>query len=144
MLKKKWPWFAADVIEDAIPVQDTVHLGAKLRVRLLKRERGIFLALGNKIASCSDLEMLLRTVSKDQHLLKDGDLNQHDKMSYDAVERLCSPKIQELLQKHVPGDKELRSCLQSREYTYYFYIFRIRRDMLLLKAHDVCYLKLSR
>ncbi len=103
-LKKKWPWFAADLIDEAIPIQDTVHIGAKLRVRLLKREKAIFLALGNKIASVSDLEMLLRAVSKDEHLLKDGDLNQHDKMNYDAVERLCNPKVQELLRKHVPGN----------------------------------------
>lgn len=64
---------------------------------------GIFLVLGNKVASCSDLEHLLRRVSKDQHLLRDGDVNQHDKMNYDAVERLCSPNVRTFLEEHVPG-----------------------------------------
>ena len=100
-LRNKWPWFAAQVVTEKIPVQDTIHLGAKLRVRLLKKEKGIFMVMGNKIASCSDLEHLLQRVSKDHHLLRDGDVNQHDKMNYDAVERLCS--IRCLLKEHVPG-----------------------------------------
>jgi hypothetical protein len=102
-LRNKCPWFAAQAVTEKIPVQDTIHLGAKLRVRLLKRKRGIFMVMGNKIASCSDLEHLLRRVSKDHHLLRDGDVNQHDKMNYDAVERLCSPNIRCLLKEHVPG-----------------------------------------
>ena len=102
-MSKKWTWFAAQVVTETIPVQDTIHLGAKFRVRLLKRERGIFMVLGNKVASCSDLEHLLRRVSKDLHLLRDGDINQHDKMNYDAVERLCNPNIRNLLGIHVPG-----------------------------------------
>lgn len=102
-LSKKWPWFAAQVVNERIPVQDTIHLGAKLRVRLLKRERGIFLVLGNKVACCSDIEHLLRKISKDRHLLRDGDVNQHDKMNYDAVERLCSENVRSLLKEHVPG-----------------------------------------
>ena len=78
--------------------------GAKLRTRLLKRDRGVFLTIGTKIASCSDLESLLRSgVTKDKHHLKDGDLNQRDKMNYGAVERLCNPELRELLMKNVPG-----------------------------------------
>jgi hypothetical protein len=104
-LRNKWPWFAAKVVTEKIPVQDTIHLGAKLRVHLLKRERGIFMVMGNKIASCSDLEHLLRRVSKDYHLLRDGDVNQHDKINYDAVERLCSPTFVRCLLKEHPVQK---------------------------------------
>ena len=103
-LKRKWKWFVADAIEDTIPVQDTIHEGAKLRVRLLKRERFKFLPLGNTIASCTHLEELLGKVSKDKHLLKSGDLNLSDKMNYDAVERLCNPNVAELLERHVPSN----------------------------------------
>ena len=56
-LKRKWKWFVADAIEDTIPVQDTIHEGAKLRVRLLKRERFKFLPLGNTIASCTHFSL---------------------------------------------------------------------------------------
>lgn len=78
-----------------------LFLGAKLRVRLLKFTK--FLALGNRICSCSDLIDLLIKVSKDKHLLRPDDLNYKDKMNYDAVERLCKPHIRALLAKYVPG-----------------------------------------
>lgn len=59
--------------------------------------------MGNKVASVTDLETLLGCVSKDVHQLKDSNINQSDKMNYGAVERLCSPHIQQLLIDHVPG-----------------------------------------
>lgn len=67
----------------------------------MKREK--FLTLGDKIASCTDLESVLPAVTKDKHLLKEGDLNLKDKMNYGAVEKMCRPGLTELLETHVPG-----------------------------------------
>ncbi|KAK4022794.1 hypothetical protein OUZ56_008242 [Daphnia magna] len=97
LLKRQWDFFAADVINSAVPVQDTVHIGAKFRTRLLKRDRATFLTIGKGIASVSDLEQLLTEVTKGQHHLKNGDLNLHDKMNYDAVRRLCDPCVTDIL-----------------------------------------------
>lgn len=84
-----------------IPIQDTIHLGAKLRVRFLKVEKT--LPLGNFLASMTDFINLLAAVSKDQHLIRDGDLNLLDKMNYDACARLGSHHLDHLLQSNVPG-----------------------------------------
>lgn len=92
VLKRKWTLFAANLINGNIPIQEPTHVGAKLRDPLLERERGIFLVIGQSIATCSDIDFLFRTISKDQHLLRDGDINQNDKINYDGVERLSNPK----------------------------------------------------
>ncbi|XP_045023853.1 uncharacterized protein LOC116931101 [Daphnia magna] len=105
LLKRQWDFFAADVINSAVPVQDTVHIGAKFRTRLLKRDRATFLTIGKGIASVSDLEQLLTEVTKGQHHLKNGDLNLHDKMNYDAVRRLCDPCVTDILCDKVAGSE---------------------------------------
>lgn len=97
----RWKWFAAGVVTDAIPVQDAIHMGAKLRTRLLKREQ--FLVIGDKIASCTHLDQMRSSALKSSHLLRDSDLNLQDKMNYGAVERLCKPHINKLLSQYVAG-----------------------------------------
>jgi hypothetical protein len=97
----RWKWFAAGVVKDAIPVQDLIHMGAKLRTRLLKREQ--FLVIGDKIASCTHLDQMRSSALKSSHLLRDSDLNLQDKMNYGAVERLCKPHINKLLSQYVAG-----------------------------------------
>jgi hypothetical protein len=62
--------------------------------------------LGYFIASSSDIEYLLsltQHVSKEQHLLKESDLNLNDKMNYGAVEKLCNEDIRKLLKIQVPS-----------------------------------------
>jgi hypothetical protein len=70
-------------------VQDTVHLGAKFRTRLLKLQKPM--PFGNTVANQAHLINLTRQFTKDKHLLKEGDLLPQDKMNYDAVFRLCNP-----------------------------------------------------
>lgn len=89
------------MISHRIPIQDIIHEGAKLRTRLLKRQK--WLVIGEKVASPTFFDVLLQTVGKDAHLLKEGDLNLHDKMNYGAVERLCRPNLRLLLADKVPG-----------------------------------------
>ena len=115
VLRSKWDWFVADFRDDVfIPVQDTVHIGAKIRARLLKRDRAVYLVFGNRVASLSDLEALRRVAGKDKHFLRESDLNPKDKMNYDAVERLCDPRLAELLKIYVPGiDTHPKKCSAS-------------------------------
>ena len=100
-LVNQWPWFHGLKLNAVIPIQDPVHVGTKLRTRFLKREK--FLPFGNKIASPSDIESLIKIVSKDKHHLRLSDLNLQDKMNFDAVQRLCSAGIRQLLKRHIIG-----------------------------------------
>ena len=92
--------FLVEIVAHFLTLFYGLSAGAKLRVRLLKLLK--YLTLGFTIASSSDLQELFK-LSRELHLLLHDDLNVHDKMNYDAVERLCQPHIRELLRKHVPG-----------------------------------------
>lgn len=59
--------------------------------------------LGNFLASMTKILNLMTTVSKDQHLIREGDLNLQDKMNYDGGARLSSSHLGDLLRAHVPG-----------------------------------------
>ena len=76
LFSKKFRLFVSENLSWCIPIQDTIHEGAKLRTRLLKT-----------------------------HLLRERDLLLEDKMNYDAVLRLCRPELRELLSIHVPGSE---------------------------------------
>lgn len=113
---KKFRLFVSESLSWCIPVQDTKHEGAKLRTRLLKNH--LLLPFGNKVASSADLNTLMDCVSKDKHLLRERDWLQEDKMNYDAVLRLCRPKLRKLLSIHVPGSEAtcfyLKRCISSQ------------------------------
>lgn len=98
------PWFVVDKLTSCIPIQDIIHEGAKLRTRLLKTQ--LRLLLGNFVESQSDLIELMGKVTKDKHLLKEGDLLLEDKMNYDAVLPLssgCRPELDDILASYVPS-----------------------------------------
>ncbi|KAE9521238.1 hypothetical protein AGLY_018363 [Aphis glycines] len=76
-------------------VQDTVHIGTKLRTRILKP--GIELLIGSYTVSITHLFQLTELYSKDKHLLTNTDLNPDDKMNFNAAEKMCSDQVIELL-----------------------------------------------
>lgn len=82
-----------------IYVQDTTHIGTKLRTRMLKP--AIVLPLGEYSASIAHLHFLVDNFSKDKHLLTKSDLNSVDKMNYRAAEKMCSNEVISLL-KSIP------------------------------------------
>lgn len=67
-------------------IQDAVHIGVKLKCRLLKPS--IVLPLGNYVASSSHLHILVRQYGKDQHGLRNRDLNHSDKQNFAAVQHI--------------------------------------------------------
>ena len=110
------PWFVATIDSDSpIPVQDTVHEGAKMRTRLLKDDKPM--PFGNFIACRENLETLCGLVTKDKHLLQERDLLPEDKMNYDAVRQLSRPEIRDLLKQHVAGSEVTVFYLKLMEYT---------------------------
>lgn len=74
---------------------DTVHIGTKLRTRILKPN--IILSLGNYRVSVSHLQQMTERFLKDRHLLTVTDLRTDDKMNFRSAEKRCSGKVTELL-----------------------------------------------
>ncbi|KAK4021394.1 hypothetical protein OUZ56_003310 [Daphnia magna] len=138
---------------DCIPVQDTIHLGAKLQTRFWKTQN--ILPSGNKIASPAHIINLIKNigVTKDKHGLRDRDLELIDKMNYDAVTRLCNPRLTELL-GIVSGSEATRFYLNlmnkvtssfldkkleplERVYRLWYCVFCLRYWRYLLSCDDV-------
>ncbi|KZS05076.1 Uncharacterized protein APZ42_031826 [Daphnia magna] len=100
-------WFAAELLQNTISVQDVVHEGAKLRTRFVKiiNDAKLIMHIGSNFVSPTHVSLLMKTVSKEIHGLRISDLNLEDKMNYDAVVRLCNPKVQVLLKNHIQDSK---------------------------------------
>ncbi|KAE8747043.1 hypothetical protein FOCC_FOCC006298 [Frankliniella occidentalis] len=96
----QWKWFSAKKKVKQVFIQDHIHIGAKLKTRLLKPS--IILPLGqNHVASRGHLVELIQTVSKDQHELYDAHINVKDKMNYRAVQMITAEKVTALLRSDI-------------------------------------------
>ena len=69
-------------------VQDTVHIAVKLKARLLKPS--VTLAMGKYTATGRHLHLLKASVGKDQHGLREKDIDHKDRQNYDAVLHIVS------------------------------------------------------
>jgi hypothetical protein len=69
-------------------VQDVVHLGVKLKARLLKPS--IILPLGSFTASSAHLQILMGLHGKDVHGLRHRDIDHRDRQNFDAVEHIIA------------------------------------------------------
>lgn len=95
-----WSWFAIGKPPDEntvneMYVQDTVHIGTKLRTRFLKPS--IILPMGSKFASVSHLISLTKQYSRNKHLLTMTDFKPEDKINFRSAEKMCPTKVLELL-----------------------------------------------
>lgn len=95
------PYFHTPLEPEIICIQDPIHIGAKLLLRVLKHS--MVLPMGNFLISSTHLKILMTSMSKDKHCLNSKDLSLKDKMNYKSVEKISDPKVTDLLQKHVPG-----------------------------------------
>ena len=92
---KQSKWFAINEISNISPVQDTVHLGVKLKARLMSHSQ--VLLLGKFSAQSAHLSLLESTFRKEQHNLRLKDLDHQDKQNFEAVSRLTSINVISLL-----------------------------------------------
>ena len=77
-------WFQMHPRSTISYVQDVVHVGVKLKARLLKP--GIHLPMGPHFcASGNHLQMIRMAYGKDEHNLRERDVNHKDKQNFDAV-----------------------------------------------------------
>lgn len=100
------PWFRANfTTAEPLCFQDTVHIGTKMKTRLLKPS--ILLPIGKYLISATFLRDLIQKVGKDKHLLTEQDLNNEDKMNFRSVEKITSAEVQTLLSEKIPNSEGL-------------------------------------
>lgn len=95
-------------------VQDSTHIGTKLRNRILKPS--IVLPLGNKQISLGHLKILIQSVPKVIHGLTISDIDPKDRQNYSSYEKITSERVRNALSKHIVGSegtvKYLEKCHQ--------------------------------
>lgn len=86
-------------------IQDTTHIGTKMRNFLLKTLRyPTKLPLGNNFfITIKHLQQLMNRFTKDKHQLTPTALNPYDRQNFDSVLRICSSNVIELLRENVSG-----------------------------------------
>ena len=102
-------WFAVRKPTSIAYIQDTVHIAVKLKSRLIKPS--IILPLGKYLAGVHHLRLVQCTFGKDQHGLRESDLNHKDKQNYDAVLHITSRSVMTLLSQ-IPDANGTSSFLE--------------------------------
>ena len=97
VIPSEWrQWFAVKYPTTVSYVQDIVHVGVKQKYRLIKPS--IVLPLGSFVAGVHHLRMVHMKFSKEEHGLRERDINDKDKQNYEAVLRMTSKSMLSLLQ----------------------------------------------
>lgn len=88
---------------DVSYVQDTIHIGTKLRNRILTPS--IVLPMGKKIVSISHLKILIGQFPKEDHKLVMSDLSYEDRQNFHSLEKLMDPCVRSSLQRFIPDSE---------------------------------------
>lgn len=134
-------WFG-DSNRNICFMQDIVHIGTKLRNRLLKPS--VLMKIGKKVASVSHLKILLNQVSKDEHGLTYSVVCPDDRQNYDSLVRTMHPNVREALSKYVNSSEatieyihicsEVTSSLYEEDLPPLERLFRLWRSTYFLRA----------
>lgn len=104
------PWFAIKNPAAISYVQDIVHVAVKLKSRLIKPS--ILLPLGKYAAGVHHLRLVHIHFNKDEHGLRERDINHKDKQNYEAVLRMTSSTMFSLLES-IPDAKGTTAYLYA-------------------------------
>lgn len=89
-----------EILKFLICVQDSTHMGTKMRNRLLNSL--ILLYIGNEIVSIVHIEMLLEKLPKEVHGLVFSDIRPEDRQNYSSLEKLMEQRVIDALEQNVP------------------------------------------
>lgn len=84
---------------DICYIQDIIHVGTKLRNRLLKL--GIVLPMGCKQISVTHLKMLIQNVAKEKHGLVPKDVCPDDRQNFGSLEKVMKTRVLDTMASHV-------------------------------------------
>ena len=102
--------FHAKLINDINYIQDPAHSVAKLRARLLALS--FVMPMGYFMLPIDHIKTLMQTVSKDKYGINEKDVSIKDNMNFDAVMRICDPKVWLLLEEHIHASEGTKAYLK--------------------------------
>lgn len=79
--------------------QDTVHIGTKMRNRLLNTS--IVLTIGKRVATVAHIKTLIEILSKEKHGLVSVDISPEDRQNLVSLEKVMQSRVLEALKSHV-------------------------------------------
>lgn len=84
-------------------IQDTTHIGTKLRNRLLKP--AVNLAMGDSRVSINHLKALVKNIQKSVHGLSNLDVIPVDRMNFGSFEKIVHERVIDALKQHVSNSE---------------------------------------
>lgn len=84
-------------------IQDTVHIGTKLRNRLLVPS--IHLPLGYRLISVTHLKLLINNAPKEMHGIVMKDICPDDRQNYGSLEKIMLTRVTDTLKSYVVGSE---------------------------------------
>lgn len=87
-------------ITKTLYIQDTEHVGTKLRNKLLQPSS--LLPMGTKQVNISHLKILIKNATKDEHGLVLKDICPDDRQNFGSLQKITELRVRESLQKYVP------------------------------------------
>ncbi|XP_050514976.1 uncharacterized protein LOC126890166 [Diabrotica virgifera virgifera] len=103
------PYFQANYnLENPAVFQDTIHISTKLKTRLLNEN--ISMNMGGKRVSIDNIRYIIENYPRDKHLLCKSFLESSDKMNFNAIDKLSSEHVTNML-KEVPNAEATRQYL---------------------------------
>ncbi len=125
-LPKHWTFFwMPKLLDQSLACQDTVHLLAKLRTRLLTPSN--LIVFGSKTACRGPLDQILSSFPKEDHGLTHQILQNKDKQNYGSVEILLSEEVDSCLQR-------LSAKVETKGTKTYLWLMRNIRNAFFNKA----------
>lgn len=93
------PYFNCSITKTSY-IQDTVHVGTKLRNKLL--QPSALLPMGTQQVSITHLKILINDVPKDEHGLVFKDICPDDRQNFGSLRKMTELRVLKSLQNHVP------------------------------------------
>lgn len=79
--------------------QDPPHKVNNLKNRMF--DVGINMYMGTHLVTIRHIQHLVKNRPKNEHLISESDVNSEDRMNFEVVEKISTPKVLELLELHV-------------------------------------------
>lgn len=127
-----------------IVTQDSIHLGNKLKNRLLKSL--IHLPMGNFDVSIKHLKWLVINVQKSVHGLSQIDVCPIDRMNFDSFTKVTDDRVLEALRVHVKkSDATIQYLKIARDVTSSFLMYDLDPDERIFKIfHGIFFMRIWR